>query len=165
MKGRAQLSVCLRLSPGRVCVFSPSGVLTLHLVPAGPASFMESRWTQQKLSSPAENHGIPAPGAPPRPQGSPNLPKALIGNLWFYVMLLDVDGFCMTSWYLRVRQSSQVWIKVELNADPRTRQGEPSDQQHNQHHIGEGRSEVDHLYRHMHTATLDRQTSKINMPK
>ena len=56
----------------------------------------------------------------------------------------------MTSWYLWVRQSSQIWIKVELDADPSTRQGDPSDQQHNEHQIGEGRSEVDHLHRHTH---------------
>lgn len=52
----------------------------------------------------------------------------------------------MTLWYLWIRQSSQVRVKVELDADGGTRQGETSDQQHNQHQIWEGRSEVDHLH-------------------
>lgn len=52
--------------------------------------------------------------------------------------------------YLWVCKSSQVWVKVKLDADPSTRQGESSDQQHNQHQIGEGCSEVDHLYRQTH---------------
>lgn len=55
---KAWLSDCLQLSPSRAHVFSPSSVLALHLIPAVSAAFMESRWTQQKLDSPAENHGI-----------------------------------------------------------------------------------------------------------
>lgn len=50
--------------------------------------------------------------------------------------------------HLWVRKSSQVWVKVELDADCGAGQGESSDEQHNEHNIGEGRSEVNHLNRH-----------------
>lgn len=47
---------------------------------------------------------------------------------------------------LWVRKTSQVRIKVELDANPGSGQGEPSDQQHNQHQIWKSRSEVNHLH-------------------
>lgn len=46
---------------------------------------------------------------------------------------------------LWVGKTSQVRIKVELDADPGSGQGEPSDQQHDQHQIGKSGSEVNHL--------------------
>lgn len=56
-------------------------------------------------------------------------------------------------WYLRICQSSQVWIKIKLDPNGSTRQSEASDQQHDEHQIREGRCEVDHLYGRTHTDT------------
>lgn len=151
-------TVCL--SPSRTCVFSPSSVLASHLIPVASAAFVESRWTQQKLDSQAEDHGILAPcvilltG-----EQNTELPLRFEDvvrrkfSVWPYLHLpydSRVDfRVCERWWYLRVCQSPQVRVKVELDADPGTRQSEPSDQQHSQHHIGKGCSEVDHLYRHI----------------
>lgn len=56
-------------------------------------------------------------------------------------------GFLCT--HLWVCESSKVGVKVELYADGGAGQGESSDEQHDQHDVGEGRREVDHLRGHM----------------
>lgn len=96
---------------------------------------MESRWTQQKHVSPQ-----------PRTMGYLLLVHV---TLWKFC---DWSKWVLCKWssYLWICQSPQIRVKVELDADSSARKGESSDQQHNQHHVGEGRSEVDHLYRHTH---------------
>lgn len=47
--------------------------------------------------------------------------------------------------YLWVSEAGWVWVEVELDTIYCPRQCESTDQQHHQHQIGEGGSEVDHL--------------------
>ena len=47
--------------------------------------------------------------------------------------------------YLWVSQACWIRVEVELDAISCSRQSEPSDQQYQQHHIGEGSCEVHHL--------------------
>lgn len=96
---------------------------------------MESRWTQQKQ-------------VPPQPRTMGYLLLVHV-TLWKFC---DWSKWVLCKWssYLWICQSPQIRVKVELDADSSARKGESSDQQHNQHHVGEGRSEVDHLYRHTH---------------
>lgn len=91
------------------------------------------------------NHGTPAPGV-----------------AWFYRIHIHIFPFLLRSpstafstnrgrflcTHLWVCESSKVGVKVELYADGGAGQGESSDEQHDQHDVGEGRREVDHLRGH-----------------
>lgn len=139
--------ICL-VWPWQCHVYIPAGVLTLCLIPATPDSLMVCRWTQQRLGSPAVSRGIPAPGVAWFKNVFLTQPihQKVHTNRW--ILALIWRGLWRHGAHLWVCKSSQVWVKVELDADCSAGQGESSDEQHNQHNIGEGRSEVDHLNRH-----------------